>query len=194
MPFDVRFTAPLFLIAALAVRGGAQGVVDGGDALDYDFLLSISEPAEYYQDASPGDGEVLSRAEIERRGYAARVTAQPGLRAADRDGGKGSAGYAVAVRLAPGFAEALTVDEIANEHAGAVPPPVELSMVDLAGGAIMYRLLGDDAAAAVWYARLVEVSDDPINYFFYARALRALGYEELAGKYAARYAEARRSR
>ena len=190
------------LAAALLLGVGASaGAQDRGadpagevEAMSYDFLLAISEPEDYIpgpeddEDATPDVGAVALEKYAEDTGEQADVESAAGVREASF----GAVDYTVAIRVATGFAEAAILDEIAETHIEVILPPVDLPMVDLAGGATMYRLLGDDAAAAIWYARLVEVSDDPINYFFYARALRALGHDELADEYSARYVEAQR--
>lgn len=202
MPLDPRPTVRRLLAAfavTLAWAGAARAQddpeADGAiEAMSYDFLLAITEPeafgpdAESDPDAAPDVGAVALR----QLGAAAAAAASAPATASKRDVALGAVDYRVAVRVAVGFDEAVILDEIAEANVDVIVPPVDLSMVDLAGGATMYRLLGDDAAAALWYARLVEVSDDPINYFFYACALRALGHDDLADEYTALYAAARR--
>lgn len=161
--------------------------------MSYDFLLAISEPEDFYPDAQPDPDAApdVGAVALEKYAEAPPASGVSGAGTAVREVQLGAVDYTVAVRVASGFAEAAILDEIAETNVDVILPPVDLPMVDLAGGATMYRLLGDDAAAAVWYARLVEVSDDPINYFFYARALRALGHDELAEEYTARYVGSR---
>ena len=207
MPTPTAYSALGRLAVALALGAGplVGHAQEGGaawsgeqEAMSYDFLLAISEPADF----DPAE-DVSAELPIERDIQGASQSAAERLAASERPadvasetrGGAvklGAVDYTVAIRLAEGFAEAALLDEIAGSHIEVILPPVDLPMVDLVSGATMYRLLGDDAGAAVWYARLTEVSDDPLNYFFYARALRALGHDDLADDYAARYAAARK--
>ena len=220
MPLDPHPTVCRLLAAlavALAWAGPARAQDDteaagAVEAMSYDFLLAISEPEDFDAESDPDAAPDVGAVALRQLGAAAEgpagsapaavpapadvpavaATTAPPTPASRRDVALGAVDYQVAIRVAEGFDEAVILDEIADANVEVIVPPVDLPMVDLASGATMYRLLGDDAAAAIWYARLVEVSDDPINYFFYARALRTLGHDDLADEYTARYAEARR--
>ena len=141
-------TLALALLATVIL--GAQTA----STTDYDFLLSISEPARfdlYDRSISSNDRNVVP----------------------------------VAAPLQAEIDFSHPLPELAEQ----VADPFSLTVTEHLQLATAFRLRGDDVQAVPHYARVVQLSKQPVHAFFYAQSLRATGQDLLADLYDTRYKE-----